>query len=122
MRIKGFLVILVLVVIIVFFIYYIGTGEKKIIKEQVDSFSKAKEKLTRTNMNTLKRALEAYAAKMGELPNKLNDLSLTVPISTGKMDGWGNEIKYEKISDLDFRLISAGADKTFDTDDDIIIQ
>jgi hypothetical protein len=122
MKIKGFLVILILVLVIVFFIFYIGTGEKKIIKEQVDSFSRAKEKLTTTNMNTLKRALDAYAATNGTLPKQLSDVRMAVPITTGKQDGWGTEIKYERISDFEFRLISAGADKTFHTDDDIIIQ
>jgi Na+-transporting methylmalonyl-CoA/oxaloacetate decarboxylase gamma subunit len=122
MKIKGFLVILVLVVILAFFIYYIGSGEKKIIKEQVDSFSGAKEKLTRTNMNTLKRAVDSYSATQGKLPNKLEDINLAVPMTTGKYDAWGKKIKYQKISELEFRLISAGRDGIFNTDDDIIIK
>ncbi|MBD3414239.1 MAG: hypothetical protein GF421_07415 [Candidatus Aminicenantes bacterium] len=122
MKIKGFLVILVLVMVIAFFIYYIGSGEKKIIKEQVDSFSRTKEKLTRTNLNTLKRAVNSYSAQYGTLPHKLKDLRLAVPITTGKLDAWGTEVKYERISDFEFRLTSAGADKTFHTDDDIIIE
>jgi uncharacterized protein (UPF0333 family) len=122
MKIKGFLVIVVLVVIIAFFIYYIGSGEKKIIKDQVDSFSAAKEKLTRTNMNTLKRAVDSYAATQGKLPNRLEDINLAVPMTTGKLDAWGKKIKYQKISELEFHLISAGSDGTFNTDDDIVIK
>ena len=34
MKIKGFFVILVLVVIIAFFVYFIGSGEKKIIENE----------------------------------------------------------------------------------------
>jgi len=122
MKIKGFLVIVVLVAIIAFFIFYIGSGEKKIIKEQVDSFSRAKEKLTKTNMNTLKRAVDSFTATHGKLPNSLEDLRLAVPITTGKSDAWGKKIRYEKVSDLEFRLISAGSDKIYNTDDDIIIE
>ena len=122
MKIKGFLVILVLVAVIAFFIYYIGSGERKIIKNQVDSFTKAKEKLTRTNMNNLKRAVDSYAAQRGRLPEKLKDMRLDIPITTGKLDAWGTEIKYERLSDIEFRLTSAGSDKTFGTDDDIIVK
>jgi len=122
MKIKGFLVIVVLVVIIAFFVYYIGSGEKKIIKDQVDSFSAAKVKLTRTNMNTLKRAVDSYAATQGKLPNRLEDINLVVPMTTGKLDAWGKRIKYQKISELEFHLISAGSDGTFNTDDDIVIK
>lgn len=122
MKIKGFLVILVLVIIIAVFIFYIGIGEKKVIEEQVDSFVKAEVKLTQTNMNTIKRAIDSYAALNGNLPQTIDDLSLSIPITTGKLDAWGNEIKYEKLSASEFRLISAGADRTFNTGDDIIIQ
>jgi len=122
MKIKGFFVILVLVAVIAFFIYYIGSGERKIIKDQVDSFSKVKEKLTRTNMNNLKRAVDSYAAEKGSLPDTLQDMRLDIPITTGKLDAWGTEIKYEKLSDVEFRLTSAGSDRTFGTDDDIIVR
>ena len=122
MKIKGFLVILVLVVIVAFFIYFIGTGEKKLIESQVDSYSKSKETVTRANMNTLKRAVDIFAAQNGRLPEKLKDLRLNISLSTGKMDAWGTEIKYERLSELEFRLISAGSDRIFNTDDDIIIE
>jgi len=122
MKIKGFLVILVLVAVIAFFIYYIGSGEKKVIEDQMGSFTKAKEKLTRTNINNLKRVVDSYAAEKGSLPDTLQDMRLDIPITTGKLDAWGIEIKYERLSDREFRLTSAGSDKTFGTDDDIIIK
>jgi Na+-transporting methylmalonyl-CoA/oxaloacetate decarboxylase gamma subunit len=122
MKIKGFLVILVLVAIVAFFIYFIGTGEKKLIESQVGSYSKTKETVTRTNMNTLKRAVDIFAAQNGRLPERLKDLRLNISLSTGKMDAWGTEIKYERLSELEFRLISAGSDRIFNTDDDIIIE
>jgi hypothetical protein len=37
------------------------------------------------------------------------------------LDGWGKSIRYERLSDSSFRLISAGKDKTFDTEDDIVL-
>ncbi|MCD6517391.1 MAG: type II secretion system protein GspG [Candidatus Aminicenantes bacterium] len=122
MKIKGFFVILVLVVIIAFFVYFIGSGEKKIIENEIGSFSSAKEKLTKTNMSSLKRAVDSYAAEKGSLPDTLQDMRLDIPITTGKLDAWGTEIKYEKLSGVEFRLTSAGSDRTFGTDDDIIVR
>jgi hypothetical protein len=41
---------------------------------------------------------------------------------TGGFDAWGNVIRYEKLSDDNFELTSAGPDKMFDTEDDIIVE
>jgi hypothetical protein len=119
---KGFLVIFLLVVIVVFFLYVVKRGGKSHIKEQVDAFAEVKDKTTRTNMSSLEKAIDIFIAQNGRVPKDLREIqtfSRSVYVDT---DSWGNKIKYERISDENYRLISAGKDKIFDTDDDIVIK
>ena len=122
MKIKGFLVIFLLVVILVFFLYVVKRGGKSPLKQQVDAFAEVKEKTTRTNLTSLERAIDIFIAQNGRVPNDLKEVqtfSRSVYIDT---DSWGNKIKYERISESNFKLISAGKDKTFDTEDDIVVK
>jgi hypothetical protein len=122
MKIKGFLVIFLLVVIVVFFLFVAKRGGKSRLKEQVDAFAEVREKTTRTNLTSLERAIDLFVAQHGKVPKDLKEMqsfSRSVYLDT---DAWGNKIKYERISDSSYRLISAGKDKTFDTDDDIVIK
>lgn len=122
MKIKGFLVIFLLAVILVFFLYVVKRGGKSHLKEQVDAFAEVKEKTTRTNLTSLERAIDIFIAQNGRVPNDLKEVQTfnrSVYIDT---DSWGNKIKYERISESNFKLISAGKDKTFDTEDDIVVK
>ena len=122
MKIKGFLVIFLLVVMVVVFLYVLKPGGKSRLEEQVDAFAEVKQKTTRTNLTSLEKAIDFYIAQNGKVPKDLKEMqtfSRSVYVDT---DAWGNKIKYERISDENYRLISAGKDKTFNTDDDIIIK
>ena len=122
MKIKGFLVIFLLVVIVVFFVFVAKRGGKSQLKEQVDAFAEVKEKTTRTNLISLERAIDLFIAQNGKVPKDLRELqtfSRSIYVDT---DSWGNKIKYERISDSSYRLTSAGKDKTFQTDDDIVVK
>lgn len=121
MKIKGFLVIFLLVVIVVFFLYVTKRGGKSHLKDQVDAFAEVKEKTTRTNLASLEKAIDLFIAQKGRVPDELKEIqtfSRSIYVDT---DSWGNKIRYERISDSSYRLISAGKDKAFHTDDDIII-
>lgn len=120
MKIRGFMAILLMVSVIVVFLYIVKTGEKAAIEEQVSAFDRAKHRLTETNMQSLERLITLYSANHGALPGSLKDLSPLGPMTTGKLDAWGREIKYERLSDLKFRLTSAAADGVFGTQDDIV--
>jgi hypothetical protein len=122
MKIKGFLVIFLLVVIVVFFLYVAKQGGKSRLEDQVDAFAEVKDKTTRTNMTSLEKAIDLFIAQQGRVPNDLKEIqtfSRSIYVDT---DSWGNKIKYERISDASYRLTSAGKDKIFDTDDDIVIE
>jgi len=82
----------------------------------------SKAMLTRTNMWILQRAITSYIASHGQAPEGLDEVSLSYPITTGKLDAWGKEIKYEGLLGDKFRLTSAGGDKQFNTEDDIIME
>ncbi len=122
MKIKGFLVILILGVVIVYFLFMVKSGGQANIKQEIDAFSRAKAKLTRTNMRILQRAVTSYIASHDQVPENLDEVSLAYPITTGKLDAWGKEIKYEGLSSDKFRLTSAGGDKQFNTEDDIVME
>ena len=120
MRIKGFLAILLLVVVVVFFLYVIKAGNQQQLPAQIEAFDSMKDKLTRTNLVTLERVITSYMAQAGETPRTLKDLDRFHLISAARVDAWGKAIKYERLSESRFRLVSAGKDRLFKTDDDII--
>jgi hypothetical protein len=122
MRIKGFLVILLLVVIVVFFLFVAKRGDKSQLQEQVKAFSDVREKTTRTNLTSLERAIDFFIAQNGRTPNDLREVQTFNRSIYVESDAWGNPIKYERLSDSNFRLVSSGKDKTFGTEDDIIIK
>jgi len=115
------LIVLILAVAIVYLIWFSKSGEKTHLERQVDRFVQAKEDLTRVNMQSLEKIILSYIAGEGQAPKSLQDLRNSSLLVGGTMDGWGKSIKYERLSDSSFRLISAGKDKTFDTEDDIVL-
>jgi len=119
MKIRGFMAILLLVAIVVFFLYTLKSGGNKDIPAQIAAFSSTKQKLTETNLSSLQKEILAYIVNNGTTPQRLDDIRFSPALTTGKWDAWGNEIKYERLSDENFRLTSAGHDGTFGTKDDI---
>lgn len=122
MRIKGFLAILILGMVFVYLLFMVKGKETEQIKESVEAFGRAKDKLTRTNMISLTHSIDAYIANWGEAPASLNDIRSTNPLTLGKEDAWGTKLKYERLSAEKIRLTSAGKDKTFGTEDDIVVE
>jgi hypothetical protein len=98
------------------------TGGKTFLQEQVDALSRVREKTTRTNLTSLERAIDFFIAQNDRTPNDLREVKTFNRSVYVESDAWGNPIKYEKISDFKYRLISAGKDKTFNTEDDIIVK
>lgn len=114
------MVIILLVGVVVFFLYTLKSGGNKDIPEQIEAFSSAKQKLTETNLSSLEKEILSYIVNSGTTPQSLDDVRFSPALTTGKWDAWGNKIKYERLSDENFRLTSAGRDGAFGTDDDIV--
>ncbi len=120
MNVRGFLAVLVLVVIIVYALFFFKTGQKSRIQEDVNALSRVNAKLTNTMMTTLGREIESFTAGEGRVPDSLQEFLQKHPVTTGLFDAWGTEMRYERVSDEHFRLISAGRDRKFGTADDIV--
>jgi hypothetical protein len=121
LKIRGFLIILILAVAIVYFLWFGKLGKKSQIVEMTDRLAQAKEQLTRVNMAELEKAVLAFIISEGRTPEDIKELQRSRILMTGAEDGWGNFIKYERLSDSSFRLISAGKDGAFGTVDDIVL-
>lgn len=113
------------VILILVLYYFLGLESRKKVEEiveQVEAFDEAKLSLTKVNMNTLQRAIDSFIATEGRTPNRLSELQVFRPSAMDKLDGWGTEIRYERLSDYGFRLTSAGRDRIVDTEDDIVVE
>jgi hypothetical protein len=118
MNIRGFLAVLILAAVVVYFLWVAKAGKDKVI-EEVRVFDKAKHQLTETNMRSLAREIHSFIAMDGRAPKNLKELQAFRRVPLGTSDAWGIAIKYDRLTDEEFRLISAGPDREFDTEDDI---
>lgn len=118
MKLRGFLAVLILAAAVVYFLWVAKAGKDKVVDE-VKAFSGAKLQLTKTNMAYLAREIHSYIAMQGRSPKSLKELKEFRRIPLSSLDAWGTEIGYKRLSEEEFRLISAGPDRNFDTDDDI---
>jgi hypothetical protein len=119
MKIRGFLAVLILAAVVVYFLWVAKAGKDKVI-EEVKVFSDTKKQLTEANMSNLAREIQSHIAMEGMAPKSLKEFRNLRTMTISALDAWGRGIKYERLSDEDFRLISAGADGEFNTSDDII--
>lgn len=120
MKIRGFLVIIVLAAALVYFLWMIKGREEQVV-EEVKAFSAAKLELTKANMAALKTVIFSFITQEGRTPKSLKELGAFHSPAASNLDAWGTAIKYERLSEEDFRLISAGKDKVFNTPDDIVL-
>ncbi len=118
MKIRGFLAVLILATVVVYFLWVAKAGKDKVV-EEVRVFDKTKHRLTETNMRSLAREIHSFIAMDGRAPKNLKELQEFRRLPLGTLDAWGIAIKYKRLTDEDFRLISAGPDREFDTEDDI---
>ena len=118
MKLRGFLAILILGAVVVYFLWVAKAGKDKVVDE-VKAFSRVNVQLTKANIASLAREVHSYIAMQGRYPKSLKELQefRRLPLST--KDAWGTTIEYERLSGESFRLISAGRDRAFDTEDDI---
>jgi hypothetical protein len=122
MKIRGFLALLVLTVVVVYFIFFAKAGKKSYIEGTTDAYEKIQVQVTRANMATLEKAIEYFVANEGRTPADLKELSASRLLAGDASDGWSRPLKYVRVSDSNFRLISAGRDGKFDTSDDIVVE
>jgi hypothetical protein len=118
---KGLLVLLLLAVAVVLIIqFYRPAGKKNVVEKGLDVKAMAAEAETRANLQGVESAVVAYLTEAGDTPKSLADLRGLRLLPGGAIDGWGRPLRYERISDSSFRVISAGKDGAFGTADDLV--
>ena len=122
MKIRGLFIILLLAMVIVYFLYFAKAGKKSYIEATQDANERIRTELTQVNMGTMQKAIDFFIATEGEAPADLKTLFAARLFSGDPSDAWGSPLKYERLSDSDYRLVAAGKDRTFDTDDDIVLE
>lgn len=119
MKGRGLFIVLILAALIVVGIMFFRTGDKSVIETQVDAYTDAKKDLTVVNMKTVSNEVLSFMSSEGRAPVDFREMRKLQRIPTVYLDAWGREIRYEKLSDSNFRLTSSGPDGAFETDDDI---
>jgi hypothetical protein len=122
MKIRGALIILLLAMVIVYFLFFARVGKKSYIEATQDANERIRTELTQVNMATMEKAIDTFIATEGEAPADLKTLFAARLFSGDPSDAWGTPLKYERLSDSTYRLVAAGKDRTFDTDDDIVLE
>ncbi len=116
---KGFTLIELLIVLII-----IAVISSIAVPVYLHLQNRAREASTKTEMYNIAMALELYASDNDVYPDVESIGSLAAELSDyidnmKTVDAWGNDYKYTGSVD-NYTLVSAGIDKIFDTDDDII--
>lgn len=122
MRARGLFIVLILSAGIVYLLWFAKTGKKTLLETKVDQNVQAHADLTKVNMQVLQKIVISYMASEGQTPKSLQDLRNSSLLGGGAIDAWGKSIQYERLSDSSFRLISAGKDGIFSTQDDIVLE
>ena len=122
MKARGLLVVFIFAIGIVYLLWFAKTGKKTQLETKVDQNIQVQVDLTKTNMQSLEKIVISYIASEGQTPKSLQDLRNSNLLVGGAIDAWGKPIKYERLSDSSFRLISAGKDRIFSTQDDIVLE
>lgn len=121
MKRRGFIAVFIVACGIVYLLWMARTGKDKTLKE-VKAYDQTLVELTKVNMAALQQAIVTFIAQEGRTPENLKEVQRIHSFATANLDAWGTAIKYERLSDDNFRLTSAGRDKAFGTSDDVVIK
>jgi hypothetical protein len=114
------LVLLLAAAVVLLLQFHRPAGQKSVVERQLEAKDLAAETQTRANLQAVEIAVVAYMADAGSAPGALSALQNLRLLPAGAIDGWGRSLKYERISDSSFRVISAGKDGVFGTADDLV--
>jgi hypothetical protein len=121
MKKKGFLTVLVVAFAIVYFLWWTKEGKEKFM-DAVKVFKPTEQEMTKANMNSLAKEMLFFVAQAGRTPTNLREFQKFQGTLSETSDAWGTMLRYERLSEEDFRIVSAGKDKVFNTSDDIVLK
>lgn len=86
---------------------------------------RARREATRTSINAIKTAVDAYDATKSRLPESLEELTAETPDAPALLDkaslndSWGTPFQYKKVTKFKYEIRSAGPDAQMGTEDDL---
>lgn len=86
------------------------------VKNRAKSLGLDPTQMTKKRMNSIKKAINNRISKGKPLPSSLDEMKSDVRLNF--RDEWGRKFRYE-VNCYQYKIISAGPDKEFDTDDDL---
>ena len=127
MRGKGFIAFLIIGAAALLLLWYLKPGGDKSLPEEallkgIETVDTAREQSTQMNMRSIQQEILVYMSDHGRAPESLEQLPQRSRIIAQNPDAWGTRIRYRRISDQSFELISAGRDKEFNTQDDVVLE
>ena len=130
MKTRGFLVVIVLAAGLLYLLWMNQGGKEQLPKQggkeqlpvPVRAYRAAELQSTKANMQSLKTEILMFSAEKGRTPKDLRELKEYSGRHGADLDAWGTAIRYKRLSDDHFHLISAGKDRVFNTSDDIIVE
>ncbi len=122
MKLKGFLAILIIAAAVVIIFRQIKPVKDVGLMKMIKTIDTSKVQATRLNLMALQREIVVYISSHGSAPENLKQLPSMTMRMIENADAWGIPIKYKRISDDSFTLISAGNDNKFETTDDIVLE
>jgi len=114
--------LLILVAAVVIILNYIESGADSDLPKKIQAISKAGDITTERTMRSLQQEVVAYMAEHGGVPESLERIYQMNRHLRGISDVWGTPIRYRRISDSSFLLLSAGKDMRFNSPDDIVLE
>ena len=135
MRSRGFLIVMVFIAAVGVVLLWQSkpAGEEELEKESplekktpltkgVQAVDRAKVLAAQANLKSIQLEVLSYISEYGRTPENLEPILQSAHLESGDKDIWGTPVRYVRISDESFQLISAGSDRKFDTRDDIVLK
>jgi|YelNatPaOPRAMG01_1025707.scaffolds.fasta_scaffold00052_15 hypothetical protein len=118
---RSFLIVLVLVAALILALWFLRHQGKSQLEENLAARERSMIELTRVNLAGLERIILTFLSQEGRLPRSLEELRQSRLLLAPAVDAWGREIRLEITGETGFRLVSAGPDGRFETEDDIAL-
>jgi len=118
---RGFLIVLVLVAALILALWFLRHQGKSQLEEDLAARERSMIELTRVNLAGLERIVLTFLSQEGRLPRDFEELRQSRLLLGPAVDAWGREIRLEITGETGFRLVSAGPDGRFETEDDIAL-
>lgn len=118
---RGLLIGLILVIGLILTLYLVRHQGRSQLEQDLAAQQRAMIELTKVNLSNLERIILSFLSQQGRLPKDFEELRQSRLLVGPAIDAWGRELRLEIFGEEGFRLISAGADGRFGTEDDIAI-